>query len=262
MPSSSQKSAQPVASPPSSPDASKALITKSLGMEFVYIPPGTFTMGSPFNEPERDNDEVQHQVTLSQGFHLQTTEVTQGQWERVMGSNPSRFKSCGPDCPVEMVSWEDVRDFVQTLNRMQGADIYRLPTEAEWEYAARAGTQTPFFFGDCLSTDQANYNGNSPMPGCDKGQYLKKPVAVGSYPANAWGLYDMHGNVWEWCQDWYGKYDGGAVTDPRGASWGESRVRRGGSGNGNAGNCRSANRRWSAPGSRDSRLWLRLVRTE
>ena len=226
-----------------------ARFTNSLGQAFVYIKPGTFWMGSPSDEPKRDSDETRHKVTLTKGFYLQTTEVTQGQWERVMGSNPSYFKNCGADCPVENVSWEDIQEFIRKLNREEGKK-YRLPTEAEWEYACRAGTETPFSFGKCLSTDQANYDGNYPMPGCGKGAYREKPAPVKSFAPNAWGLYDMHGNVWEWCEDWKGDYPSGAVTDPEGPSNGSVRVLRGGSWSNYAGNCRSANRRGGAPGRR------------
>jgi len=237
-------------------------VTNNLGMEFVYIKPGTFMMGSPSNEPKRDNDERQHRVTLTRGFYMQTTEVTQGQWKRVMGSNPSRFKNCGDNCPVEQVSWNDVQKFIGKLNQMEGGNKYRLPTEAEWEYAARAGTDTPFSFGRCLSTEQANYDGNNPMPGCAKGEYRKTPVPVASFPPNAWGLYDMHGNVWEWCQDWFGDYPSSSVTDPTGPSLGSYRVNRGGSWGGSAGHCRSADRDRSAPGSRYGDLGFRLARAQ
>ena len=217
-------------------------------------------MGSPSNEPERVDNERQHRVTISKPFYLQTTEVTQGQWREVMGNNPSYFKNCGDDCPVEQVSWNDVREFIRKLNQREGANKYRLPTEAEWEYACRAGTDTPFYFGDCLSTDQANYNGNYPMPGCAKGEYRKTPVPVGSFSPNAWGLYDMHGNVWEWCQDWYGNYPSGHVTDQTGPSSGSARVGRGGSFSSRAGYCRSANRGILPPGRGGLLLGFRLAR--
>ena len=239
-------------------------ITDRIGgaeFKFAYIPPGTFTMGSPAGEPDRDNDETQHEVTLSKGFHMQTTEITQGQWKAVMGSNPSYFKNCGDDCPVEQVSWNDCQEFIKKLNRLAGSNRYRLPTEAEWEYAARAGTSTPFAFGDCLSTDQANYDGNYPLSGCRKGEYRKTPIRVGSLSANAWRLYDMHGNVWEWCQDWKGDYPRGAVTDPTGPSSGSNRVFRGGSWYFNARNCRSANRISVTPDYRNNGLGARLVRS-
>ncbi len=161
--------------------------TNTIGQTFIYIKPGTFIMGSPTNEKNRDNDEMQHKVTLTDGFHMQTTEVTQGQWKSVMGSNPSFFKSCGDDCPVESVSWTDTQKFIQKLNKIEGVNRYRLPTEAEWEYAARAGTTTPFNTENCLSTSNANYHGEAPYPGCSKSQYRKKPylpalaLTVGGY---------------------------------------------------------------------------------
>jgi len=216
--------------------------SNSLGMEFVYIKPGTFMMGSPPSEPGRDDDERQHRVTLTKGYYMQTTEVTQGQWKAVMGSNPSHFKNSGDDCPVEMVSWNDVQEFIRKLNQIEGTDKYRLPTEAEWEYACRAGTETPYSFGLCLSTDQANYDGNYPLPGCSRGGYHHNPVSVANFPANAWGLYGMHGNVWEWCQDWKEDYPSGSVTDPEGPSSGYRWVLRGGSWSNAARDCRSATR--------------------
>ena len=212
----------------------------SIGMTFVLIPAGRFMMGSPENEPKRDNDEKQHRVTITQDYYMQTTEVTQGQWKAVMGNNPSSFKDCGDVCPVESVSWNDVQSFMKKLNRMDSGYSYRLPTEAEWEYAARAGTTTPFAFGNCLSTDDENYDGNYPLTGCTKGQYRRKTISVGSLRKNPWGLYDMHGNVYEWCQDWYGQYPTGSVTNPTGPTTGSYRVIRGGSWNDFARYCRSA----------------------
>lgn len=236
-------------------------VTNSIGMEFVYIQPGTFKMGSPPNESGRDNDERQHRVTLTKGFYMQTTEVTQRQWKAVMGSNPSKFKNCGDDCPVETVSWDDVQEFIRKLNRREGGNKYRLPTEAEWEYAARAGTDTPFAFGHCLSTDQANYNGNNPLSGCSKGVYRKGTISVASFQPNSWGLYDMHGNVWEWCQDWFGNYPLGSITNPTGPFGGSYRVNRGGGWYSFAWYCRSANRDRLSPGGRGNFLGFRLLRT-
>lgn len=235
--------------------------TNSIGMKFVLIPNGSFMMGSPSNEPKRDKDERQHRVTISKSYYMQTTEVTQGQWSKVMGNNPSHFKNCGDNCPVENVSWNDAQQFIRKLNQREGANKYRLPTEAEWEYACRAGTVTPFFFGECLSTDQANYDGNNPMPGCSKGKYRKTPVPVESFSPNAWGLYDMHGNVWEWCQDWYGDYFSGHFTDPTGPSSGKYRVLRGGSWLDFAGYTRSANRGWNGPDERGYFIGFRVART-
>ncbi len=202
--------------------ANRDRIRNSIGQEFVYTKPGTFMMGSPPDEPGRNLDERQHQVTLTKGFFIQTTEVTQGQWRKVMGNNPSSFKSCGEDCPVERISWRGALAFIMKLNRKEGTNRYRLPTEAEFEYAARAGNTTSFFCGDsgdCIY-EYGWYNSNSGT----------KSHPVGQKLANAWDLYDMHGNVWEWCQDWYKKnYPPGSVTDPTGPSTGWKRVARGGS---------------------------------
>jgi formylglycine-generating enzyme required for sulfatase activity len=235
--------------------------TNSVGMKFVLIPAGSFMMGSPTNEPKRDNDEKWHRVSISKPFYLQTTEVTHRQWCEIVGNNPSHSKNCGDDCPVERVSWNDAQEFISKLNRWEGANKYRLPTEAEWEYACRAGTDTSFTFGRCLSTAQANYDGNYPMPGCPQGEDRERLVRAGSFPPNAWGLHDMHGNVWEWCQDWYGAYPTDHVTDPSGPSSGSYRVLRGGSWYNLAWNCRSSSRRHLSPG--DSRFYLgfRLART-
>jgi formylglycine-generating enzyme required for sulfatase activity len=144
-------------------------------MKFVPIPAGKFVMGSPPDESYRGSDENQYEVRISKPFYMQTTEVSQGQWKKVMGNNPSGFKDCGDDCPVESVSWEDAQKFISKLNQMEGTEKYRLPTEAEWEYACRAETKTPFFTGDCISTDQANYDGNYPAKNCPKGNIGERP---------------------------------------------------------------------------------------
>ena len=235
--------------------------TNPLGMKFIYILPGTFMMGSPANERGADDDEKQHQVTISRPFYLQATEVTQGQWKKVMGNNPSYFKGCGDDCPVEWVSWTNVQEFIKRLNLMVGSDKYRLPTEAEWEYACRAGTTTRFYTGNCLSTDEANYQGNFPFFGCPKGKYKLKTGKVGGFPPNPWGLYDMHGNVWEWCQDFKGEYPLGHVTGPKGPLLGSSRVVRGGSWGRGALACRAAKRNSIPPMSRSNRIGFRLAKT-
>lgn len=215
-------------------------------------------MGSPLDKPTGPVDEKRHKVTISRVFYMQTTEVTQGQWRTVMGNNPSGFK--GDDRPVEKVSWNDCQQFIRRLNKKEGTDKYRLPTEAEWEYACRAGTKTPFFFGECLSTDDANYNGDHPLPGCPKGLRRGKILPVASFRANAWGLYDMHGNVWEWCNDWYGDYPSGDVADPKGTSSGSYRIVRGGSGFNCASYCLSASRTYSSPADRNDFVGFRLVR--
>jgi len=252
---------------------------RQLGMEFVYIPPGEFLMGSPENEPGRGKDEKQHRVYITKGFYMQTTEVTQGQWKAVMGSNPSYFKECGDDCPVENVSWNDVQIFIRKLNEMEGENLYRLPTEAEWEYAARAGTETAIYTGNIEILGRCNapdldpiawYSGNSGVDydgGWDSSvwsdkQYDHKRAGthpVGKKNSNAFGLYDMLGNVWEWCQDWYGEYPAGSVTNPEGSSTGSYRVSRGGGWYYYAVNCRSAYRHWYSPGDRFNSLGFRLV---
>jgi Uncharacterized conserved protein len=165
--------------------------------------------------------------------------------------------------PVTCVSWNDVQKFITWLNRKEEVDKYRLPTEAEWEYACRAGTTTPFYTGDCISTDQANYDGNYPMPNCSKGRYKKKTTNVASFPSNKWGLYDMHGNVREWCEDWYkSNYPSGHVTNPKGSSSASGRVLRGGSWGSNAGNARSANRDRYYPVGRGGHIGFRVARAQ
>lgn len=225
-------------------------ITNSIGMTFKLIKPGSFMMGSPRNEAKREIDEVLHKVTLTKGFYIQTTEVTQAQWAALMKNNPSFFYECGHECPVESVSWSDVHKFINQLNEKEYGRRYRLPTEAEWEYAARAGTSTAYSFGKDSNKlkDYAWYNGNA-----DKIQ----PVA-GKKP-NAWGLYDMYGNVWEWCQDWYGDYLLEDVEEPWGPSDGLYRVKRGGSWVRNASRCRSAFRDGFKPGFRYYDLGFRLA---
>ncbi|MFH2092706.1 MAG: PEGA domain-containing protein [Pseudomonadota bacterium] len=231
--------------------------TNSLGMTFVWIKPGTFIMGSPISELMREEGEDQHPVTLTRGYYMMTTEVTQGQWKAVMGYNPSYFK--GDSLPVETMSWDDVQMFIKKMNQKDDKATYRLPTEAEWEYAARAGTTTAFAFGDCLSIEQANYNGGFPIAGCDNGQFRKNTISVGTLAPNSWGLYDMHGNVYEICQDWYGKYPSGPVIDPQGPSSGTYRVGRGGCWYVGANNCRSGNRASRKPDYSSSYVGFRLA---
>ncbi len=240
--------------------SSGSTFTNSIGMEFVLIPSGTFMMGSPTSEFERSSDEIQHEVTLTKSFYLQTTEVTQGQWFAIMGSNPSYHNDCGDDCPVETVSWNDCQLFINELNQREGTTKYRLPTEAEWEFACRAGTTTPFNTGNCLSTNEANYWGDIPYTGCPSGAYPFKTVPVKSFSPNAWGLYDMHGNVLEWCSDWYGDYPSSAVADPEGPSSDTFRVLRGGCWYYKAGLCRSAHRTGGMPDDRGNVSGFRIVR--
>ena len=193
-------------------------------MEMVWCPPGSFMMGSPETEDDRCSDETRHRVTLKQGFWMGKYEVTQLQWESVMGENPSSFK--GGNRPVEWVSWDDCQVFIRKINA-DGKVTVALPTEAQWEYACRAGTTTPFSFGQFLNGDKANCDGNYPYGKTAKGYHRKETTSVGSYAPNAWGLYDMHGNVFEWCVERYGKY-GGDATNSTGATSGPYRVARGG----------------------------------
>jgi formylglycine-generating enzyme required for sulfatase activity len=223
-------------------------ITNRIGMEFVLIPAGTFTMGSPYPDAY-DDEKPAHQVTISEPFYMGKYEVTQAQWKAVMGENPSVFKD--DDRPVENVLWEDAQQFIQKLNKREGKEACRLPSEAEWEYAARAGTTTTYSFGDNESQlgDYAWYSQNSDNTTHPVGE--KKP--------NAWGLYDMHGNVWEWVQDWYGPYTAEAVTDPIGPATGTARVIRGGGWGDAAQGARSADRGWAHPGYRDGYLGFRCL---
>jgi len=231
--------------------------TKKLGqaentvMKFVWIAPGTFMMGSPSSESGRNRDEDHHQVTITKGFEMQTTEVTQAQWEAVMGVNPSHFM--GANRPVERVSWNEAQEFIKNLNEQNDGYRYRLPTEAEWEYAARAGTTTAYSFEDrARFGEYVWYHGNSG----------EKTNAVATKKPNAWGLYDVHGNVWEWGSDYYSSSLGTShMTDPRGPSKGTSRVIRGDGYGFHDWNQRSAIRRHYGPNHYFNRLGLRLSRT-
>ncbi|MGR9108790.1 MAG: formylglycine-generating enzyme family protein [Gammaproteobacteria bacterium] len=235
-----------------------ALVYKDVPQTFRWIPGGRFLMGSPKNEPQREDNEIQHEVTLSRGFWLAETACTQALWSAVMGDNPSRFQ--GLDLPVETVSWEDAQEFIRKLNADLPGAGFRLPSEAEWEYACRAGSTTPFHFGDNITPEQVNYDGNYPYAGGAKGLYREETVAVKSLPCNRWGLYEMHGNVWEWCQDWYGDYARDAVVDPAGPPEGEARVLRGGGWFDNARDARSAYRFRDEPGYRNGLTGFRLAR--
>ena len=224
-------------------------------IEFVSIPAGTFTMGSPASEVGRSSNETQHQVTLS-AFKMSKYEVTFEQYDLfcdATGRSKPNDEGWGRgNRPVINVSWDDATAFAEWMG-------CRLPTEAEWEYACRAGTTTPFSTGNNLTTSQANYNGNYPYRNYPKGDYRAKTTLVGSFAPNKWGLYDMHGNVWEWCSDWYGDYSTSAQTNPKGASSGSGRVFRGGSWYNRARNCRSAFRNTYTPAGRSHDIGFRLV---
>lgn len=230
--------------------------TNSIGMKFVWIPPGSFMMGSPKDEREREPNETQHKVTLTKGFFMDVYTVTQEQWQAVMGNNPSRFRGAR-NLPVEQVSWHECQEFAKKL-REKDKKPYRLPTEAEWEYACRGGTTTPFSFGETISTEQANYCGDFTYGNGKKGVYRKNTTPVGSFPPNAFGLYDMHGNLFQWCQDWYGEYPQNDVVDPKGPDKRDFRVLRGGSSSILPGYCRSAFRHGYLPGLRNPGIGFRL----
>ena len=223
-----------------------------------WIPPGEFLMGSPDTEPEREADERRHEVILTRGFWLAETACTQALWEAVTGENASRFK--GPERPVESVSWEEVQDFLTRLDERVPGLALRLPTEAEWECACRAGTETPFWFGQSITSEQANYDGNYPYAGEEKGKHREETVEVKALPANGWGLYQMHGNVYEWCADWYGEYSEGPVVDPTGPSEGANRALRGGGWFRHGRALRSACRAHAVPGNRILYVGFRLAR--
>ncbi|MDR1243336.1 MAG: formylglycine-generating enzyme family protein [Deltaproteobacteria bacterium] len=240
--------------PPGIACAAQKNYTDNIGMEFVLIPAGSFTMGADKNSGDAfDREKPQHRVTISKPFYLGKYEVTQAQWAAVMGSSPSYFK--GRNNPVEQVSWNDAQEFIKRLNRREGHNRYRLPTEAEWEYAARAGSSGAYSFGnDAGQLGRYAWYGN---------RTSGSTHPVGRKPPNAWGLYDMHGNVWEWVQDWYGEryYSNSRGTDPGGPSSGANRVARGGSWFNPAEYCRSAFRGSRPPGIRGDSVGFRLALT-
>jgi formylglycine-generating enzyme required for sulfatase activity len=246
-------------------------ITNSIGMKLVLIPKGKFLMGSPPSEEGSEDDERQHEVTISRDYYLGAYEVTQGQYMKVMGKNPSHFQGekvaerhpktgrvvkdvDSSNFPVEQVSWEEAVEFCRRLSALpeerKAGRVYRLPTEAEWEYGCRAGSKTAYSFGDDsrLLDDYGWYVKNA--------KQMTHPV--GQKKANAWGLYDMHGNVWEWCSDWYGVYPNVGETDPTGSSNG-TRVLCGGSWSDGAAYCRAAYRLWSDPTFRGNNGGFRLA---
>ena len=257
--------------------------TNVVTTNMVWIPPGTFVMGSPTNEAERSSEETQHTVTLTQGFYMGKYAVTQGEYLALMGSNPSVFttrdtrgNSISPDLnrPVEMVSWDEATNYCAYLTQQEQASwrlpvgwVYRLPTESEWEYACRAGTTTAFNFGSAIYGGMENFYdyyeydasigdilvSNPAVP------WLPRMTTVGSYQPNAWGLYDMHGNLWEWCRDWYDTYPTGSVTDPQGSPSGSWKVIRGGEWGADGGECRSAFRGGVPPSWRGDNSGFRVV---
>ena len=233
--------------------------TNIIGMNFVHIRPGSFIMGSPASESDRYSDEIQHKVKLNDGFYMQTTEVTQGQWNDVMGTRPcsgKKYVQEGEKYPAVYILWKDAQEFIRRLNMKEGVNKYRLPTEAEWEYACRAGSTTRYHFGDSDNhlDDYAWYKKNA----------LYRAHQVGKKKPNAWGLYDMHGNVEEWVEDdWHWSYKGAPdngsawIDEPRGAD----RVFRGGSWYVDAQYCRAANRFDNPPGYPYFYIGFRIVRS-
>ena len=256
----------------------------------VLIIGGTFFMGSPKNDSVITRFEIRHQVTVS-SFYMSKYQITQMEYERIMEINPSKF--IGTNLPVEQVSWYDAIEYCNKLSQIEGlspvytinktlrdpnnlndndslkwvvtwdrnANGYRLPTEAEWEYACRAGTNTTFNTGNKINTDQANYNGNYPYEKNKKGIFRGRTTDVGSFRPNRWGLFDMHGNVWEWCWDWEGPYSSSSQIDPSGAVSSRSRIYRGGSWGNRGAYIRSANRGASNPTTRSEAVGFRIVRS-
>ena len=252
IPSPPTPAPAPVQMPTVTPKPGDRKVETVNGVEFAFrwCPPGTFMMGSPDTEEGRYDDETQHQVTPTKGFWMLETEVTQKQWKAVMENNPSKFE--GDDLPVEMVMWNDCQEFCKKCTQL-GLPV-QLPTEAQWEYACRAGT-TGAYAGNL--DDMAWYGAYSTSKGTST---ERTTYPVGTKKANAWGLYDMHGNVWEWCQDWNADYSSGSVTDPAGPENGSFRVYRGGSWYYYAGYCRSASRFSDVPEGRDGYLGFRVLK--
>ena len=245
--------------------AAEKSFQNSKGMTFALIPAGAFIMGSPASEAHRNSNETQHKVIISKPFYMQTTEVTRQQWQALMGKKWfSRLKG-GKDMPMVKVSWFDGIRFIEKLNELNEG-TYRLPTEAEWEYAARAGSIDAYPWGKQIDCSKAVFSNNS-LKSKDCVEYHKSkgikpdgPAPVKSHPPNAWGLYDMHGNVWEWCQDWYEAYPKAEAIDPGGPETGLKRVRRGGSWFSGGNFCRSSNRNTGHPGTKHKTLGFRVVR--
>ncbi len=267
--------AQPASDEPKAisdkPERAHKGITNSIGMKLNLIPAGEFMMGSPKSETSHKDSERRHRVVITKPYYLGVHEVTQSQYEQVMGKNPSCFSKTGSGkkqvagldtsmFPVETVSWQDAMEFCRKLSAKEGR-TYRLPTEAQWEYAARAGTTTPFSFGAVLNGREANCHGKYPYGTKTKGPFLDRTTTVGSYGANAFGLYDMSGNVWELCSDWYAGdyYDKSPVKDPTGPKSGARRVGRGGCCRSCSDRCRSADRDDFTPDSGYYGLGFRVV---
>jgi uncharacterized protein (TIGR02996 family) len=243
----------------------------TVGMRLALIPPGRFLMGSPAEEADRAEDEKAREVELTRPFYLGVFAVTQAQYEAVMGENAASFRAGGRNrskvtgldtsaFPVDQITWEQAADFCARLSQREPGLVYRLPNEAEWEYACRAGTTTAYHFGDAISLELANYDGSRAKRG--RPRPLARPCAVGDYPPNAFGLYDLHGNVMEWCDDWYAPAPPGrgrrAVSPP---PTGQYRVVKGGCWYFPASAVRSASRNFFSPAARDSCVGFRVAMT-
>ena len=250
------------------PERAKLLVN-GLGMRLALIPGNAFTMGSPAEETgRRENEGPQHTVVFQQPFYVGVCPVSQAQYEQVTGANPSRFTrdaGGGPEHPAERVSWDDAVAFCKRLSDLpeeqDAGRVYRLPTEAEWEYACRGGTTSVFAHGAGLGSAQANFDGAFPYGRAPAGPALGRTTRVGSYPANNFGLHDMHGNVWEWCADWYDEraYAYSSMHDPKGPKEGRFRVVRGGCWRSHAATCRAAYRNALVPNNRDPYTGFRVV---
>nr|CAA6828521.1 MAG: Formylglycine-generating enzyme, required for sulfatase activity, contains SUMF1/FGE domain [uncultured Thiotrichaceae bacterium] len=234
-----------------------AFTYKGARQQFRWCEPGTFMMGSPESEAERLGNEAQHEVTLSKGFWIADTTVTQALWEAVMGENPSRFE--GENRPVDSISWDDSQDFIGKMNGMKPELKLCLPSEAQWEYACRAGSITPFCWGEQINSDLVNFDGSRPYNNGRVSEYREETVDVQSFYQNNWGLWQMHGNVLEWCHDWFGDYQVESVVDPSGSDTGGFRVLRGGSWIDIGRFCRSAYRSDDDPSSRVINVGFRLA---
>lgn len=239
----------------------KIEIGSDANIALIYIPAGEFDMGSPLEEIKRDNDEAQHHIKLTKAFYMGKFEVTQLQYRVIMNENPSKF--AGDNYPVDNVNWYEAARFIKRLSDKTGLK-FRFPTEAEWEYACRAGTTTAFNTGTTIDSDLVNYDASTPYANGIIGKEMKRTTKVGSYPPNAFGLYDMHGNVWEWCGDVY-KDDYYKITpsiDPNGPQedvQGADRVMRGGAWNEKAPKCRSADRNNRRPKANQPMIGFRIV---
>jgi formylglycine-generating enzyme required for sulfatase activity len=237
-------------------------LNSTVAMDMLWVPSGTFTMGSPTTEAGRGTNEDEHNVTLTKGFYLGKYEVTQAQYEAVMTGNSNQLSAApsewpnNPNRPVEKVSWDDAQIFLTRLNaaeqaagRLPAGWSYVLPTESQWEYACRAGTTTAYSWGNSIATSNANYSNSG----------ISQTRDVGQYAANPWGFFDMHGNVWEWTADWHqAAYPAGTVTDPTGPASGSRRVERGGSWHPTGTHLRSAERHNATPGTRNTNLGFRV----